>query len=106
MKHRYTDLVGTHGRELTTSEVTAFIEQGFVRLEAAFSREAADEARAILWRDTGCDPDDPATWTKLVVRRGFYFNVKVISTLTATRSGLPSFIAGLNRHCFIASIAA
>ncbi|MFI0349674.1 phytanoyl-CoA dioxygenase family protein [Actinomadura sp. 9N407] len=50
----------------------AFIENGFVHLEEAFPRELADECRAILWRDTGCDPDDPATWTQPVVRLGNY----------------------------------
>src|SRR5262245_14999697 len=64
--------MGTHARELTPSEVTAFIEHGFVRIDEAFSRETADQARAILWRDTGCDPDDPSTWTKPVVRLGYY----------------------------------
>lgn len=62
----------THARDLTRSEVTAFIEQGFVRLDEAFPRETAAQARAILWRDTGCDPDDPSTWTTPVVRLGFY----------------------------------
>ena len=60
------------GRELTPLEVTAFIDQGFVRIEEAFPRELAEEARTILWRDTGCDPDDPSRWTKPVVRLGFY----------------------------------
>ncbi len=33
----------------------------------------ADEARAILWRDLpGCDPVDPRTWTRPVVRLGLY----------------------------------
>ena len=50
----------------------SFIELGFVKIERAFPRELADEARAILWRDTGCDPDDPSTWTKPVVRLGDY----------------------------------
>jgi len=67
-----TRVMGTHARELSPSDVTAFIEQGFVRIDAAFPRETADQARAILWRDTGCDPDDPSTWTKPVVRLGFY----------------------------------
>lgn len=60
------------GRELAPTEVTAFIEQGFVRIEEAFPRQLAEEARAILWRDTGCNPDDPSTWTKPVIRLGFY----------------------------------
>ena len=41
-----------------------FIRDGFIRIDGAFPRELADEARAILWRDTGCDPHDPATSTK------------------------------------------
>jgi len=50
----------------------AFIRNGFLRIDNAFSRELAEEARAILWRDTGCNPDDPSTWTKPVVRLGMY----------------------------------
>jgi hypothetical protein len=65
-------IVHDHPRELTPTEVTDFIEQGFVKVEDAFSRELADEARTILWRDTGCNPDDPSTWVKPVVRLGFY----------------------------------
>ncbi|MCW2915796.1 MAG: hypothetical protein JWN52_3864 [Actinomycetia bacterium] len=52
---------------LTDDQVTRFIEDGFVKVEQAFSEEVAAECRAILWRDTGCDPDDPATWTKPVI---------------------------------------
>jgi hypothetical protein len=59
-------------RELTSTEVAAFIEQGFVRIEEAFPPKLAAEARSILWRDTGCDPDNPSTWTRPVVRLGFY----------------------------------
>jgi hypothetical protein len=49
-----------------------FIEDGFLPLPDAFPRELADEARALLWRDTGCDPDNPARWTRPVVRLGDY----------------------------------
>jgi hypothetical protein len=51
---------------------TRFVEDGFVRVEGAFPRALADEGRAILWRDTGCAPDDPSTWTKPVIRLGDY----------------------------------
>ncbi len=54
------------------TDIDHFIREGFVRIEGAFSRADADDARAILWRDTGCDPDDPATWTKPVIRLGMY----------------------------------
>ncbi|WP_196257883.1 phytanoyl-CoA dioxygenase family protein [Pelagibacterium limicola] len=57
---------------LDAAQIDAFIADGFVRIDNAFPRELADEARAILWRDTGCDPDDRATWTRPVIRLGFY----------------------------------
>lgn len=59
-------------RVLGTAQIDAFIRDGFVRIDDAFPRALADECRAILWRDTGCDPDDPSTWTKPVVRLGHY----------------------------------
>jgi hypothetical protein len=59
-------------RALSDAQVQHFIEHGFVRLDRAFPRELADAGRAILWRDTGCDPDNPATWTRPVVRLGYY----------------------------------
>ncbi|MEU1784674.1 phytanoyl-CoA dioxygenase family protein [Streptomyces sparsogenes] len=49
-----------------------FVQDGFVVLREAFPREVAAECRDILWRDTGCDPHDPATWTRPVVRLGGY----------------------------------
>ncbi|BBK31387.1 phytanoyl-CoA dioxygenase PhyH [Stella humosa] len=49
-----------------------FARDGFVRIDEAFPRALADAGRAILWRDTGCDPDDPATWTRPVIRLGMY----------------------------------
>ena len=59
-------------RALDAAQVEAFVEQGFVKLEGAFPRAVADAARAVLWRDTGCDPDDPSTWTQPVIRLGMY----------------------------------
>jgi len=59
-------------RALSDAQVQQFIEDGFVRIDRAFPRELADAGRAILWRDTGCDPDDPATWRKPVIRLGYY----------------------------------
>ena len=53
-------------------DTDAFVAEGFVRLPHAFSRDVADAARAILWRDTGCAPDDPSTWTRPVIRLGMY----------------------------------
>ncbi|MBA4853816.1 phytanoyl-CoA dioxygenase [Emticicia sp. BO119] len=57
---------------LTINQIQQFIYQGFVRVDNAFSSEVAQEARNILWRDTGCNPNDKQTWTKPVIRLGMY----------------------------------
>lgn len=55
---------------LRDSQIEQFITDGFIRLDGAFPKELADQGRAILWRDTGCDPKDPSTWIHSVVRLG------------------------------------
>lgn len=55
---------------LSDAQVRRFIEDGFVRIDGAFPREIADDGRARIWQAIGCDPDDPATWTRPVVRIG------------------------------------
>lgn len=55
-------------RALSDAQIERFIADGFVRIDRAFPREWADQARAIMWRDLPCDPDDPATWTRPVIR--------------------------------------
>lgn len=57
---------------LLASQVRSFIEDGVLRLDRAFPRPVADAVRHILWRDAGCDPDDPQTWTRPVIRLGEY----------------------------------
>ncbi|WP_404402873.1 phytanoyl-CoA dioxygenase [Pelagibacterium halotolerans] len=57
---------------LSEAQISAFIADGFVRIDNAFSAETAAAARDILWRDTGCHPNDRATWTRPVVRLGGY----------------------------------
>lgn len=53
---------------LSAAQIASFTADGFVRLDAAFSVEIAAECRSILWRLTGCDPDDAATWTRPIIR--------------------------------------
>jgi hypothetical protein len=55
---------------LSEEQIHRFIEDGFVRIDRAFPREIADTGRAALWHAIGCDPLDPATWTRPVVRVG------------------------------------
>ena len=77
-------------RALSDAQIEQFIEDGFVRVDRAFPRELADEAREIMWRDLPCDPDDPTTWTKPVIRLPGYgqepFRKAVIRRRSTPRS--------------------
>jgi hypothetical protein len=53
---------------LSDAQIEQFIQDGFVRIDRAFPRELAEQGRAIMWRDLPCDPHDPTTWTKPVIR--------------------------------------
>jgi hypothetical protein len=59
-------------RALSNAQIRQFIQNGFVRINRAFPRQLADQGRGILWRDLPCDPDDPASWTRPVIRLGYY----------------------------------
>ena len=48
--------------------VERFLADGFVRLEGAFPPRVAEDCARLLWRETGYDPEDPATWKEPVVR--------------------------------------
>jgi hypothetical protein len=54
--------------QLTESQIARFVDEGFVRLDNAFSTALADECRAILWKASQCDPNRPDTWVQPVVR--------------------------------------
>ena len=62
--------IDTACHALTDAQREQFLHDGFLKLENAFPQETAAEARAILWEATGCDPQDPATWTRPVIRLG------------------------------------
>jgi len=59
-------------RVLSAAQIRQFIDDGYVRIDRAFSRDVAEAARAILWRDLGCDPHDRKSWTRPVIRLGMY----------------------------------
>jgi len=66
---RTTDIsMPSNSATLSLAQIDSFVADGFVRLDNAFPRDIADECRSILWAATGCDPDDPSTWTKPVIR--------------------------------------
>ncbi|MET9973035.1 phytanoyl-CoA dioxygenase family protein [Streptomyces sp. NPDC006356] len=42
--------------------VERFLKDGFVKIEGAFPPRVAEHGARLLWRETGYDPEDPATW--------------------------------------------
>lgn len=56
---------------LTARQVRAFIDDGFIKIEAAFSAALAKRCRDALWAEIGLSADDPESWTEPVVRVGF-----------------------------------
>ncbi len=70
-------------RPLRDADIDHFVQNGFVRIEGAFPRTVADAACALLWRDTGCDPEDPSTWTKPVIRLGLYTQAPFVEAANA-----------------------
>lgn len=55
---------------LSAGQRRAYARDGFVRLDAAFSNPLAARCRERLWEQLAEDRDDPATWTRPVVRLG------------------------------------
>lgn len=59
-----------HSKEvgLTEDQIKQFINDGFVRLDEAFSNDLAEQCRNELWAATGLLPDEPQHWRKPVIR--------------------------------------
>jgi hypothetical protein len=53
---------------LTSHQVQSFIDDGFVKIENAFSNQLASHCRDELWADIGLSPDQPENWIQPVVR--------------------------------------
>jgi hypothetical protein len=56
---------------LTAKQVEAFIDDGFVKIETAFSADLAKQCRDVLWAEIGLSADHPENWTEPVVRVAF-----------------------------------
>lgn len=52
---------------LTSQQIQAFIDDGFVKLDNAFSADLAKQCRDELWRDIGLSPDKPEDWSEPVI---------------------------------------
>lgn len=53
---------------LTSRQVQSFIDDGFVKIENAFSADFARQCRDELWADIGLSPSKPEGWTRPVIR--------------------------------------
>jgi hypothetical protein len=70
---------------LNTKETDAFICDGFVRIDYAFSTAIADAALDILWNDLPVDRLNPLTWTEPVIRLGMYSQQPFIDSVNSDR---------------------
>lgn len=73
---------------LTDEQLQQFIEEGFVRIDEAFSADLAEQARSIFWQDLraqGCLPDDRSTWSRPVIRLGMYAQESVVAAANTSR---------------------
>jgi len=55
---------------LTSRQVQKFVDDGFVKIENAFSPGLAKQCRDELWADIGLSPDEPENWRQPVIRLG------------------------------------
>ncbi len=53
---------------LSSHQIRKFIDDGFVRIENAFSSDLAKQCRDELWADIGLAPNEPESWIQAVVR--------------------------------------
>jgi hypothetical protein len=52
---------------LTSAQVQGFVDDGFVKIENAFSSDLARQCRDELWADIGLSPNEPERWTRAVI---------------------------------------
>lgn len=51
---------------MDAATIGQFLDNGFIRIERAFSEETARACAELLWAKTGTDPEDPSSWTEPV----------------------------------------
>ena len=66
----HSNIITIKVKTLSSEEINDFINNGYIKLENAFSPEMANECMGILWKHTGCSHDDPETWMQPVIRIG------------------------------------
>lgn len=72
---------------LSADQCDRFIEEGFVRLDGAFPSSLAAQARETFLEDLRAQgiTDDPATWSRPVVRLGMYAQPHIVAAASTPR---------------------
>lgn len=65
-------IIAIMSKLLKNKEIQQFIEEGFIRIDNAFSAETAAQARQILWNDLPVDETNPQQWSEPVIWLGMY----------------------------------
>jgi hypothetical protein len=73
---------------LSKTEISHFVEEGFIRVDNAFSQQIAEAALDILWNDLPCDRSNSSTWTEPVIRLGFYSQPPFIESVNNEKLNL------------------
>jgi hypothetical protein len=69
----------------TDDELDRFVRDGAILLKGAFSGELAVECRRRLWAATGCEENDPTTWTRPVIRIEYRADVPFAAAANTAR---------------------
>ena len=82
-------MAGSDDGGLTADQVERFVEDGFLRLDDAFSPDLARACRAEVRADIGLSPEgqgsDPAVWPQPVVRVGFKASAPFVAAANTPR---------------------
>lgn len=70
---------------LTDEQIDGFVTDGYVRVDEAFPRTLATQARKRMWRDIPADPNDPTTWNAPVVHLWCYWQQPFLRAANAPR---------------------
>jgi hypothetical protein len=81
-------------RQLIEKDVRQFIEQGYVVVREAFSRELAEPILSMVWAELNIDPNDQSTWTspKIILR-------KVLETQPAPQIHTQRYLGAVDDLC-------
>lgn len=81
-------------KQLTEKDVSQFIEQGYLVVRQAFSRELAERILPMVWAELNIDPDDQSTWSspKILLR-------KVLETQPAPQIHTERYLGAVDDLC-------